>query len=89
MTIQFFIYLLAELNSQWPIIESIRIQATTPVRQHRTEQTKTEKQVNWIRQVFLHSGVIKMSVHLQTALAGETCLAEGQWPKEHQSVVKL
>jgi hypothetical protein len=31
-SVQFFIYLHAELNSQWTIIESSRIQATTAVR---------------------------------------------------------
>jgi hypothetical protein len=36
-TIQFFIYLRAELNSQWPITESARIQ-TTVIRQHRTKK---------------------------------------------------
>jgi hypothetical protein len=35
--IQFFIYLRAELNSQWPIAESARIQ--TAVRQQRARQT--------------------------------------------------
>jgi hypothetical protein len=33
--IQFFIYVRAELNSQWPITESARIQ--TAIRQHRTK----------------------------------------------------
>jgi hypothetical protein len=39
--IQFFIYLRAEHNSQWPITESERIQ-TTAIRQHRTKQTKKQ-----------------------------------------------
>jgi hypothetical protein len=41
-SIQFFIYLRAELNSQWPITESARIQ-TTATRQHGTKQTNTKK----------------------------------------------
>jgi hypothetical protein len=41
--IQLFIYLHAELNSQWSITESARIQ-TTAIRQHRTKQTKTTNQ---------------------------------------------
>jgi hypothetical protein len=47
--IQFFIYLRAELNSQWPIRESARIQ-TTAIRQHRTKQTKQklENKEKWI-----------------------------------------
>jgi hypothetical protein len=42
--IQFFIYLRAELNSQWPVTESARIQ-TTAIRK-RTKQTKKKKQEN-------------------------------------------
>jgi hypothetical protein len=34
MIIQFFIYLRAELNSQWPITESARIQTATVVAKH-------------------------------------------------------
>jgi hypothetical protein len=41
MIIQLFIYLRAELNSQWPITESARIQ-TAAIRQHRTKQTTTK-----------------------------------------------
>jgi hypothetical protein len=41
-SIKFFIYLRAELNSQWPVTESTRIQ-TTGLRQHRTKQTKNRK----------------------------------------------
>jgi hypothetical protein len=41
-SIQIFIYLRAELNSQWPITESARIQ-TTAIRQHRTKQTNKNK----------------------------------------------
>jgi hypothetical protein len=38
LLIQFFIYLLAELKSQWPITESARIQ-TSAIRQNRAKQT--------------------------------------------------
>jgi hypothetical protein len=43
-TIKFLIYLSAELNSQWPIIESAQIQ-TTAISQHRTKRKiiKTNK----------------------------------------------
>jgi hypothetical protein len=37
-SVKFFVYLRAEFNSQWPIIESARIRITTAVRQHRTKQ---------------------------------------------------
>jgi hypothetical protein len=41
-SIQFLIYLRAELNSQWPITESEQVQ-TTALRQHRTKQTKNNR----------------------------------------------
>jgi hypothetical protein len=41
--IQFFIYLRAELNSQWPITESARIH--TAIRQHMTKLQQNKK---WI-----------------------------------------
>jgi hypothetical protein len=41
-SIQFYIYLRAELNSQWRITESARIQ-TASMGQHRTKQTKNNK----------------------------------------------
>jgi hypothetical protein len=42
IAIQFYICLRAELNSQWPIIESARIQ-TTAIRQYKTQQTNKKK----------------------------------------------
>jgi uncharacterized protein YxeA len=44
--IQFFIYLRAQLNSEWPVTESARIQTTTAMRQHRKKRTKTNKRNN-------------------------------------------
>jgi hypothetical protein len=44
-SIQFFIYVSAELNSQWPITGSARIQ-TTAIRQLKAKQTKTK--TKWI-----------------------------------------
>jgi hypothetical protein len=44
--IQFSIYLRAELNSQWPITESARMQTTTAIRQLRIKQTKEPRQRN-------------------------------------------
>jgi hypothetical protein len=40
-SIQLFIYLRAELNSQWPITAQIQ---TTGLRQHRTKQTNKQQQ---------------------------------------------
>jgi hypothetical protein len=40
--IHFYISLRAELNSQWPVTESARIQLTTATRQHGT-MAKTRK----------------------------------------------
>jgi hypothetical protein len=38
--VKLFIYLLAELNSQWPVTESTQIQTATVIRQHRTKQNE-------------------------------------------------
>jgi hypothetical protein len=48
-SIQFFIYLRAELNNQWPITESERIQ-TTAIRQHRTKPTTKTTTLETIKQ---------------------------------------
>jgi hypothetical protein len=42
-SIQFNIYLNAELSSQWPVTESAQIQATIAIRQHRTTRKKKGK----------------------------------------------
>jgi hypothetical protein len=42
-----------------------------------------------IRLFTLKNDVLKISVHLQTAIAAETRLAEGQWLKEQLNVIKL
>jgi hypothetical protein len=89
ISIQLFIYLHAELNSQWSITESARIQ--TAIRQHRTKHTKTTKQrkMDQLKLFKLKHGLLKISVDLQTAFAADTHLAEGQWLKEQLNVVKL
>jgi hypothetical protein len=78
-SVKFFIYLSAELNSQWPITESTRIQ-TTAIKQHRTKQTTKEttkqRKMNQIR-LTLKYDLLEISVDLQTAFAAETHLAEG------------
>jgi hypothetical protein len=81
--IQFLIYLRAELNSQWPITESARIQ-TTAIRQHRTKQNKTirQRKVDQLRLFKLKHVLLKISIDLRTAFAADKYLAEGQWLKE-------
>jgi hypothetical protein len=79
-----FIYVRAELSSQWPVTESARIQTTT-IRQQRTNKTKMDQ----LRLSKLKHDVLKISVDLQTAFAADTHLAEGQWLKEQLNVVKL
>jgi hypothetical protein len=64
------IYLRAELSSQWPVTESARIQ-TTAIRQHRTKK-------NQLRLFKLKHDLLKISIDLQTAVAADTHLAEGQ-----------
>jgi hypothetical protein len=44
-SIKFFIYLRAELNSQWRITETAPIQ-TTAIRKHGTKQTRKKQQQN-------------------------------------------
>jgi hypothetical protein len=93
---QFFIYLRAEFNSQWPITESAWIQ-TTAIRQHRakqttkttTKETTNQRNMDQLRLFTLKYDLLKVSVDLQTAFAGETHLGEGQWLKEQLNVLKL
>jgi hypothetical protein len=42
-----------------------------------------------LRLFILKDGLLKLSVHLQTAFAAETRLDEGQWLKEQLNIVKL
>jgi hypothetical protein len=58
----------------------------TAIRQHRTKETKrkeTKKNVSARASYTLH-----FTLHLRTAIAAETRLAEGQWLKE-QTVIHL
>jgi hypothetical protein len=76
--IQFFIYLRAELNGQWPITESARIQTASAIKQQRTKQTnKKQRKMDQLRIFKLRHDLLKISVDLQTAFAAETHLAEG------------
>jgi hypothetical protein len=88
---KFFIYsyLRAELNSQWPVTESARIQTTTAIRQHGTKQTTKQIKMDELRLFIFKHDLLKISVDLQTAFAADTHLAEGQWLKELLNVVKL
>jgi hypothetical protein len=77
--IQFFIYLRAELNSQWP--ELARIQ--TAIRQHMIKLQQIDKKQNktkmdHLRLFTLKYDLLKISVNVQTAFASETHLADGQ-----------
>jgi hypothetical protein len=61
-SIQFFIYLRAELNSQCPITESARIQ-TTVIRQHRTKkQTRKQRKMDQLRLFELKHDLLKISI---------------------------
>jgi hypothetical protein len=78
-----------------PITDSERIQTT--IRQHRTKnknrqqkkKTRKQRKVNQLRLFKLKRDLLKISIDLQTALAADTHLAEGQWLKEQLKVVKL
>jgi hypothetical protein len=77
-SIQVSIYLRAELNSQWPITESARMQtAAAALRQHRTKRTK-HKEMNQLRLFAIRRELLKISVYLQIAFAVETYRHEGQ-----------
>jgi hypothetical protein len=52
LSIQYFDYLSSELNSQWQITESARIQ-TTAIRQHRTKQTRKQRKVIIIKMIII------------------------------------
>lgn len=90
---QFFIYVLAELSSQWPITDSASIQATIEIRQRRTKRTKTNKRkqgkMNELRHFTLKHELLKILVYLQMLFAAETHWAVGQWLKEQLNLVKL
>jgi hypothetical protein len=87
--IQLFIYLSADLNSQWPATESARIQ-TAAVRRHRTKHTHTHthkrRKTDQLRIFIFEHEFIKISAGLQTAFAAETRPAEGQCLEEHVNV---
>lgn len=70
--IQLFVYLRADLNSQWQITESTRIQTTTAIRQHMYKRKLYQLIMFKFQLEFL-----KMSVYLQAPLATELHLAEG------------
>jgi hypothetical protein len=59
----------------------------------KTAQDKTNKQTNkkvvQLRPFKLKHDLLKISIDVQTALAADTHLAEGQWLKEQLNVVKL
>jgi hypothetical protein len=95
-SIQFFIYLRAELNSQWPITESARIYITSAKRQQRTKRTKNNKRNNKkqgknrsTKALYTQTWVIKNIGTLPTAFAAEIHLVEGQWLKEKLNMVRL
>jgi hypothetical protein len=54
---------------------------TTQDRQQKKERRKQRK-VNQLRLFKLRRDLLKISINLQTALAADTHLAEGQWLKE-------
>jgi hypothetical protein len=86
-SIKFFIYFRAELNSQWPVTESARIET---IRQHGTKQTKNNKtKMDQLRLFKLKQNLLKIFVDVRTAYVSDTHLAEGQWLKEQLNVVKL
>jgi hypothetical protein len=64
-----------------------RIQ-TTAIRQHRTKQKK-KYEIDHLRYFLFKREFLQISVHLQSAVAAETYLTEGQWLEDHPNMVKL
>jgi hypothetical protein len=72
-SMQCFIYLSAELNGQWPIMESAWIQTATAMRQHRRDRTnRKQRKIDQLRLFILKFEFLKVFIHLQTAFAAET-----------------
>jgi hypothetical protein len=79
-SIQFFIYLRAELYSQWPITESARIH--TAIRQHRikqiTGQDRTEGQYLVPLKAFIKNNnnnkYIKVLKNSNEEISGKNCM---------------
>jgi hypothetical protein len=56
----------------------------------QNEQEATERRkMDQLRLFTLRRELLKISVHLQTAVAVKTHLAEGQWVKEQLNMIKL
>jgi hypothetical protein len=53
------------------------------------KNTRKQKKVDQLRLFKLKHDLLKMSLDLQTALAPDTHLAEGQWLKEQLNVAKI
>jgi hypothetical protein len=81
--IQFYIYLRAELNSQWPVIRSQHEYNNSKATQDNREREREE--MDQLKFFTLIHELLQISIYLQTAIATETHLSEGQWLK----VIKL
>jgi hypothetical protein len=58
-----FIYLRAELNSQWPVTESARIQATRAITKHK-QKTKTKETIkNGLVQAFYIQTIVTKNIY--------------------------
>jgi hypothetical protein len=76
--LKFFVYLHAELNSQWSITESARIQATKTINQQKHKTEKKNEKIDQLRLFTFKYVSVKTSVDLQIAVAAETQLDERQ-----------
>jgi hypothetical protein len=53
------------------------------------KKTTKQRKMDQLRPLKLKHDLLKITIHLQTAFAADTHLAEGQWLKEQLKVVKL
>jgi hypothetical protein len=84
---QFFIYIHAELNSQWFLRDNSNRNNSSNGTSETTEQTnktnnKKQGHIIQLRLFPLAREFLKISAHMQTAPAAETHRTEGQWREE-------
>jgi hypothetical protein len=73
--IKFFVYLRAQLNSQWPITESARIQTAATVRQHRSKQTNNNNNEHFLNPHSPNTEIdtLKLEIHVFVMCNAEMC----------------
>jgi hypothetical protein len=72
--IYFFVYYHADLNSRWPVTESVRIQTIPAIRQHRTKQTNNNnEECSNLHSPNTEKGALKLAVRAFIMCNAEMC----------------